>query len=250
MKPKPYTLLIVDDNRSNIELLFHSLNTQYNIQVAKNGTTAVKVATEKKPDLILLDIAMPGMDGFDVIKKHKTNAITASIPVIFVTGKSNYEHRIRGYQLGAVDYIAKPFELMEVKSRIKAQLQLHDNARDMMLMNQILRYLSIFYWRYNHTKKTISTCGSLEECIDIEVSDSNIFSSSFQAVLSDHDRAKREKTIKHFMQDPHDYIIKYRLSQPEGTMLLEKGFVSNTEPHISFGFIANITKGFDTPEAY
>jgi len=118
MNTKEYTLLIVDDNTSNIDLLFHSLNSEYNILVAKNGTTAIKLAQEKIPDLVLLDIAMPGIDGFEVLEKLKESAVTAGIPVIFVTGKANFEDRSKGYQMGAVDYITKPFELEEVKTRV------------------------------------------------------------------------------------------------------------------------------------
>lgn len=242
MDPKPYTLLIVDDNSSNIELLFHSLNTQYNILVAKNGKTAIKLAQEKLPDLILLDIAMPGLDGFEVIENLKSDSRTTIIPVIFVTGKSNYEHRTKGYHLGAVDYITKPFELNEVKTRIQAQLQLNTNARNIMLMNDVMGKLSVLYWQYDHQRGAICTCGSVEGCIGISVEDNNIFSEEFQGLLSPSDREKRAKVIDGFSQKPAEYSLRYEVTEPGNPILLEKGFVSKTEPHISYGFIINISK--------
>lgn len=241
MNTKEFTVLIVDDNTSNIDLLFHSLNSEYNILVAKNGTTAIKLAQEKIPDLVLLDIAMPGIDGFEVLEKLKESAVTAGIPVIFVTGKANFEDRSKGYQMGAVDYITKPFELEEVKTRVMAQLQLNSFSRDSLLMNEVMRDLKILYWRYDHQKKVLSTCGSLEGCIGVAIEENDIFSDAYNSLIVAGDREKRERSMKHLVQAPYNYSMKYSLSGDEKVSLFEKGMISKTEPHISFGYILNIS---------
>ncbi len=234
---KQYNLLIVDDNNSNIDLLFHSLSADYNIFVAINGTTAIKVAKEKQPDCILLDIAMPGMDGFDVLQNLKEDPITAAIPVIFVTGKSNYEDRAKGYEMGAVDYITKPLELIEVKNRLRAQLELITFHKEMTFFNEILRDLKILYWRYNHKNDMLVTCGSIESCLGIPIKDNDIFSDQYQRQVSSQNRSKRKNIIERIKQGPQNYILEYTLENNPEIVLKEKGFISKTNSNTSFGYI-------------
>lgn len=120
-----FSILAVDDNPTNLEMLKITLAKEgYRIFPASNGATARHMATEKKPDLILLDIEMPEEDGFDVIKKLKTNPVTAAIPVIFLTGVSDIDAKLSGFELGAVDYITKPFHPREVIARVRLHLKL------------------------------------------------------------------------------------------------------------------------------
>ncbi|MBW1893867.1 MAG: SpoIIE family protein phosphatase [Deltaproteobacteria bacterium] len=119
------SILAVDDNPTNLELLKMTLSKEgYCVIPASNGPSARNIAAEKKPDLILLDIKMPGEDGFEVIKKLKTNPSTAGIPVIFLTGVSEIDAKLSGFELGAVDYITKPFHPMEVIARVRLHLKL------------------------------------------------------------------------------------------------------------------------------
>ncbi|THB69155.1 MAG: response regulator [Gammaproteobacteria bacterium] len=119
------TILIVDDAPANIKILGQTLCDDYVIQVANNGRDALKIAfSDNKPDLILLDIVMPEMDGYEVCKKLKQNETTNGIPVIFITAKSDDEDEIKGLELGAVDYFIKPFNIIIVKNRVKAYIEL------------------------------------------------------------------------------------------------------------------------------
>jgi len=117
------TILVVDDTPENIDVLNGILKPDYKIKVALNGEKALKVATsDKKPDLILLDIMMPGMDGFEVCRRLKGDADTSHIPVIFVSGAEDAASKDEGLKLGAVDYIVKPIDPNIVKDKIAQHL--------------------------------------------------------------------------------------------------------------------------------
>ncbi len=119
------TILIVDDVPANIRALVQSLPDGYDIRVTTSGEEAVEIASDADPlDLILLDIVMPGMDGYEVCRRLKADEATKGIPVIFITGRSEEEEEARGLSLGAVDYIIKPFSPDVVRARVTAQLDL------------------------------------------------------------------------------------------------------------------------------
>jgi len=113
-------ILIVDDEKINIMSLAYSLRPDYDIIVAIDGVTAIEVAQKHIPDIILLDIIMPEMNGFDVIVKLKESEITKNIPVIFVTGIRKPEDEKKGYSLGAVDYIVKPYDAAVIRKKIES----------------------------------------------------------------------------------------------------------------------------------
>ncbi|KPA15548.1 chemotaxis protein CheY [Candidatus Magnetomorum sp. HK-1] len=120
------TILIVDDVPTNLQVLGRILQIQdYIIMAALNGQTALEMAAERKPDLILLDIMMPDMNGFDVCIKLKSSPETQAIPVIFLTSKNEPEDIVKGFKLGAVDYVSKPFNSAELLSRIKTHTELN-----------------------------------------------------------------------------------------------------------------------------
>lgn len=124
------TILIVDDTPENIDILSGILESDYKIKVALNGERALTIANKTpKPDLILLDIMMPGMDGYEVCESLKSNPATQSIPVIFVTAMSEDEHEEKGFTLGAVDYITKPIKPSITKTRVKTHLALANQNR-------------------------------------------------------------------------------------------------------------------------
>jgi len=122
-------ILIVDDEKMNIIALAHFLKPQYEVIIAVDGASALEAAEKHMPDLILLDIIMPDMNGFEVLIKLKDSATTMNIPVIFITGLSNAGDEEKGLSLGAVDYIAKPFNQSVVKARIKTQIKMIDYIR-------------------------------------------------------------------------------------------------------------------------
>ena len=119
---KKNSVLIVDDATSNITALTHILSPEYTVYAAKNGHDALETAREHAPDVILLDILMPGMDGYEVIAALKASSETWKIPVIFVTGLGGSQDEAKGLALGASDYISKPFSDAIVKLRVRHQM--------------------------------------------------------------------------------------------------------------------------------
>lgn len=126
------TLLLVDDVADNIDILNEVLSPYYRTRVALNGEKALKIAgSANPPDLILLDIMMPGMDGYQVCRQLKSNPDTRDIPVIFITAMSEVEDERHGLELGAVDYITKPISPAIVLARVRTHLALHDQNREL-----------------------------------------------------------------------------------------------------------------------
>jgi len=126
------TILIVDDTPENIDVLTEVLDPHYQTRIALNGEKALKIAAgEAKPDLILLDIMMPGISGYDVCQRLKRNSDTRGIPIIFVTAMNEMEDEKRGLELGAVDYITKPISPSIVLARVRTHLALYDQTREL-----------------------------------------------------------------------------------------------------------------------
>jgi sigma-B regulation protein RsbU (phosphoserine phosphatase) len=124
-------LLLVDDNPTNLQVLYQTLETTgCKLLVAKNGETALAIAQKASPDLILLDIMMPGIDGFEVCRRLKDNLDTANIPVIFLSALTETKDKVQGLQLGAVDYVSKPFQPDEVIARVNTHLTIHRLKRE------------------------------------------------------------------------------------------------------------------------
>ena len=124
-------LLLVDDNPTNLQVLYQTLETTgCKLLVAKNGETALSIAQKAAPDLILLDIMMPGIDGFEVCRRLKDNPDTAGIPVIFLSALTDTKDKVQGLQLGAVDYVSKPFQPDEVIARVNTHLTIHRLKRE------------------------------------------------------------------------------------------------------------------------
>lgn len=130
------SILIVDDQPQNIQLIGTLLRNKYNLYVADNGEKAIKIAIDKKPDLILLDIMMPSLSGFEVCRILKSNTDTLEIPVIFLTAKNESEDIVTGFSLGAVDYITKPFKREEVLVRIANHIKLKETENELKKRNQ------------------------------------------------------------------------------------------------------------------
>lgn len=131
-------VLIVDDNATNIDLLVNTLKAEYRLGIAKNGPKALDYVAKQQPDLILLDIMMPEMDGYTVCSRLKADPLTAAIPVIFITAMSETVDKTRGFELGAVDYITKPFHAAEVKARIRTHLSMERMRLELATQNEIL----------------------------------------------------------------------------------------------------------------
>ena len=132
-------ILIVDDNPNNLKVLLQVLESaSYEVLVATNGENALKIANQAIPDLVLLDVMMPGMDGYEVCRRLKQNATTLPIPVIFITANDQAEAVVAGFDAGGVDYIPKPFRREEVLARVQAHLTLHRLTRELEAKNVAL----------------------------------------------------------------------------------------------------------------
>jgi CheY-like chemotaxis protein len=119
------TILIVDDNQTNLGVLADFLEESgFTILIARDGESGLEKARYGRPDLILLDVMMPGIDGFETCRRLKADQATQDIPVIFVTALSNSEEKIKGFEVGAVDYITKPLHEKEVLARVTTHLRL------------------------------------------------------------------------------------------------------------------------------
>jgi putative two-component system response regulator len=130
MSPRTDTVLIVDDQAENLAILGDLLEPHYRIRVADSGERALKAAaSDPRPDLILLDVMMPDLDGYAVLSRLRANAATRDIPVIFVTARDAAEDEERGFVLGAVDYIVKPIKPLVVLARVRTHLE-NKRARD------------------------------------------------------------------------------------------------------------------------
>jgi putative two-component system response regulator len=128
----PPTLLVVDDVAENIEVLNNILEQDYRVKVATNGEKALSIVmSDQPPDLILLDIMMPGIDGYEVCRRIKANPDRRSIPIMFVTSMEDQEDEALGLELGAEDYITKPFNPYLVMARVKTHLALYDQTREL-----------------------------------------------------------------------------------------------------------------------
>jgi len=134
------TVMIVDDTETNIDILVETLGDDYDIAVAMDGESALEYIDEEIPDLILLDIMMPGMSGYEVCQTLKKEERTNKIPIIFVTAMNDESGEKKGLEMGAIDYIRKPFNPSIVKSRVKNHLELKLAKEQLEEQNTILEY--------------------------------------------------------------------------------------------------------------
>jgi putative two-component system response regulator len=185
-KPK---ILLVDDETLYIDILVDLLKDDYTTVIAKGGSQALKrLANDPLPDLVLLDILMPDMDGYEVCKQIKQNPRTRFIPIIFLTIKSEVSDEIRGFELGAVDYIAKPMSPPIVRARVKSHLALHQAQRQLADQNEILEQrVKERTEELMQTKDVAIYCmASLAETRDYETGRHILRTQNYIRVLAEH----------------------------------------------------------------
>jgi PAS domain S-box-containing protein len=141
MQPRRSKVLVIDDVQMNAVLLANILSPEYEVLSAQDGATGVKLARKERPDIILLDILMPVMDGYEVCRNLKNNPRTHDIPVIFITSMQEDENELRGLEMGAVDYITKPFNMPIVKRRVETHTALKQARDRLAAMNESLEEL-------------------------------------------------------------------------------------------------------------
>jgi len=156
---KKNSVLIVDDERASISTLKNILNQEYTIYASSNGHDAIETACEFLPDIILLDVLMPDMDGYEVISALKKSANTCDIPVIIITGLGNIDDEERGLALGAADYITKPFHPAIVKLRVQNHIKFTERLRQQALMTKISQNFLTDTYTESLYKDTLSMVG-------------------------------------------------------------------------------------------
>jgi DNA-binding response OmpR family regulator len=200
MKPENMTILTVDDTPANTRLLTHYLEKQgYHVLTAEDGFEGFKAAIQFHPDLVLLDVMMPGTDGYEVCELLKAEEETKDIPIMFLTAKADVEDRIHGFELGAVDYITKPFNLMEISTRVKTHLQLkhlekqQTQTQKILMQTQKLASLgksdSVFVRRLTkmtgELEERLKTAAHIEKDRDKEVKKAHTLAHEMHQILSD-----------------------------------------------------------------
>ncbi len=141
------TILAVDDTAMNLDIL-EELLEQYDVITAISGEDALKIVNEEEIDLILLDIMMPNMDGYEVCKQLKENQITKDIPIIFITAKTDEDSIEKAYDLGGTDYVTKPFRAKELLSRVKKELKYQDMVKELKLLASTDAMTKLYNRRY------------------------------------------------------------------------------------------------------
>ena len=133
------TILVIDDNPTNLQVLYKALSDRgYEVLVEMDGKSGIELVKNSPPDLILLDVMMPGIDGFETCSRLQADPLTKEIPIIFMTALSDTVDKVKGLSLGAVDYISKPFQQEEVLARIKVHLKLRRLSLQLTEQNQQL----------------------------------------------------------------------------------------------------------------
>ena len=180
-------ILIVDDAPANIQILHETLKEEYEVFFALNGKDALQNALTVRPDLILLDVMMPEMDGYEVCSTLKNNELLKEIPVIFITALDQADHETKGLELGAVDYVTKPFNPGIVRLRIHNQLELKKHRDALALRNTELQAALAKI-------KTLS--GFLPICASCKkIRDDKGYWNQIEAYISDHSEAEFSHSV-------------------------------------------------------
>ncbi len=158
--PSDCRILVVDDAEVNIDILLSILGDDYNISVAMDGESALELVQTSSPDLILLDIKMPGMDGYEVCRRLKADPWYRDIPIIFVTGLGDVEDEAKGLELGAIDYLTKPVSPPIVRARVKNHLELKLAKEELSDQNLTLEVMVM-----ERTKELLLTREVTIECL-------------------------------------------------------------------------------------
>jgi diguanylate cyclase (GGDEF)-like protein len=210
-KPK---LLVVDDQPINIQVMHQIFGRDYQVFMATSGPQALSICQSNPPDLVLLDIVMPGMDGFEVCTQLKASDATCNIPVIFVTAHTDAAQETHGLSLGAVDFIAKPVNPAVVRARVKTQLTLKFQS-DLLRRLVFLDGLSgVFNRRYFDQQLSVEWARSTRSCsplsaIMLDVDHFKLFNDRYGHQAGDDCLRQIAVTLKACLKRPADVVARY-----------------------------------------
>jgi len=237
------SILIVDDEAVNIRALIEILSEDYTVYVEKSGLNCYNAALRLMPDLILLDVMMPEIDGFEVIKSLKADEMTQGIPVIFVTGLVSPDDETKGFNLGAVDYIKKPFSDKVVKMRVHHQMEIINQRRKILLLREAEEIERKRQEQERLNKRTQQILNSAPIGIEIYDKNKNLVDISF-GTLKMYGADDKEQFIKNYTQNHQDYAPELQPSGERSMEAYEKLFEkSKKADYVQFDWAHRIPQG-------
>ena len=198
-------ILIVDDVKANVDVLVQALRSDYRLSVAMDGASALAIARKTKPDLILLDVSMPGMDGYEVCRRLMSDEGTRHIPVILQTALTDAEDEARGLALGAVDYVSKPFNSDLLRARVRTHIELKRHRDD---LERLVRERTLELQRTQMVM--IESLGTLAEYRDPETGGHVKRTQAYMKALAQYLR----RNPKYARQFTDEYVELLRVSAP------------------------------------
>ncbi|MBF0345946.1 MAG: sigma-54-dependent Fis family transcriptional regulator [Nitrospirae bacterium] len=173
-----HRILIVDDESGNRQLLRQILTGRYKLFFAKNGVLAIRIVEKAKPDLILLDIVMPDMDGYEVCRRIKANPATANIPVIFISALTDTNKKVSAFKNGGLDYICNPFQSDEVLARVQTHLNLYGLQKELEISNN--KYI----WLYDCAPAGYFTINQKAEIVEVNLTGANMLGTKKEDLMT------------------------------------------------------------------
>lgn len=210
-KPK---LLVVDDKPINIQVIYQIFGSDYQVFMATSGEQALAICQKNLPDLILLDVVMPEMDGFEVCTQLKTNEETREIPIIFLTALNDSEQETRGLELGAVDFITKPVNPAVVRARVKTHLMLKQQTDIMRQLAFLDGLTGVYNRRYFDQQLGLEMArarrsGTPFSLIMLDIDHFKRFNDQYGHQAGDESLRKVATTLKNCLRRPADLLARY-----------------------------------------
>ena len=202
-------ILVVDDSVVQAAQLKSILSDDYDVTVAQTAEDGLRLASEESFSLILLDVVMPGMDGFTLLKKLQEEIITQSVPVILITSLSNIESEQRGLILGAVDYITKPFSPLIVKARVNTHIKLYNYRRQIEYQSKTDQLTGVANRRQHDLYSAVKWSEAARLQVPFSICMFDIFNYTFGHPAGDRVIAATAKTAAAFLQRSTDFFARY-----------------------------------------
>lgn len=246
MNNKNPLILIVDDNTTNIDLLLDVLKGQYRFGVAKSGPGALSFVQKKRPDIILLDIMMPDMDGFEVCSRLKADPALADIAIIFITALTESKYILKGFEMGAVDYITKPFKATEVRARVQTHISLQRmktalNQQNVHLEEQVREKTALIREMFN---ATVSAMSLMAESLDPYTAGHQQRVSQYACAIARQMGLSSDKIeairIAGLLHDIGKIRVPVSILNRPGPLLKAEANLIRIHPYFGYNFLKNI----------
>ncbi len=231
MKKERPRILAIDDNPENLIVIGTSLEADYDIQIASSGLEGLALARQTPPDLILLDVMMPGLDGFETCRQFKADPVLRNIPVIFLTAVSDLDSEVSGLELGAVDYLTKPIKVALLRQRTRNILQLTQLARELQASEERLRFVMEAtgegVWDWNIPMGGVSHNASWCQILGLDGLYLHHEIQQFTDLIHPEDFPQVKQRLAACLEGSDDYESEHRLRHADGhyVWVLDRGKV-------------------------